>query len=125
MGSDGMVERKGDRSALRMRGHISRERRPRGGKGGWTGHRTALLITLSPLHVLLPEQAREAAGQLLRWKGDVDQDGSLLLKSVFVLTGTNAVSVGPRGPQLGSSVSTCGRKSQQRQWHISRVSFLL
>ncbi|XP_057164793.1 WD repeat- and FYVE domain-containing protein 4 isoform X4 [Ursus arctos] len=40
------------------------------------------------------EQAREAAGQLLRWKGDVDQDGSLLLKSVFVLTGTNAETLG-------------------------------
>ncbi|XP_025736364.1 WD repeat- and FYVE domain-containing protein 4 isoform X2 [Callorhinus ursinus] len=40
------------------------------------------------------EQAREAAGQLLRWKGDVDQDGYLLLKSVFVLTGTNSETLG-------------------------------
>ncbi|XP_049501299.1 WD repeat- and FYVE domain-containing protein 4 isoform X1 [Panthera uncia] len=40
------------------------------------------------------EQAREAAGQLLRWKGDVDQDGYLLLKSVYVLTGTNSETLG-------------------------------
>ncbi|XP_059025625.1 WD repeat- and FYVE domain-containing protein 4 isoform X3 [Mustela lutreola] len=40
------------------------------------------------------EQAREAAGQLLRWKGDVHQDGYLLLKSVFVLTGTNSETLG-------------------------------
>ncbi|EHB02925.1 Protein WDFY4 [Heterocephalus glaber] len=36
------------------------------------------------------EQARVAAGQLLRWRGDMDQDGHLLLKSVYVLTGTDA-----------------------------------
>uniref|UniRef100_A0A8C5NWV7 WD repeat and FYVE domain containing 4 n=1 Tax=Jaculus jaculus TaxID=51337 RepID=A0A8C5NWV7_JACJA len=36
------------------------------------------------------EQARAASGQLLRWKGDVDQDGYLLLKSVYVLTGTDS-----------------------------------
>ncbi|KAL1780563.1 WD repeat-and FYVE domain-containing protein 4 isoform X1 [Sigmodon hispidus] len=36
------------------------------------------------------EQARAAAGQLLRWKGDTDQDGYLLLKSVYVLTGTDS-----------------------------------
>ncbi|NIG60832.1 WD repeat- and FYVE domain-containing protein 4-like [Pontoporia blainvillei] len=38
------------------------------------------------------EQARVAAGQLLRWKGDADaaQDGYLLLKSVYVLTGTDS-----------------------------------
>ncbi|XP_072662463.1 WD repeat- and FYVE domain-containing protein 4 isoform X2 [Canis lupus baileyi] len=40
------------------------------------------------------EQAREAAWQLLRWKGNVDQDGYLLLKSVFVLTGTNSETLG-------------------------------
>uniref|UniRef100_A0A673T1B7 WDFY family member 4 n=1 Tax=Suricata suricatta TaxID=37032 RepID=A0A673T1B7_SURSU len=40
------------------------------------------------------EQARDAAGQLLRWKGDVDQDGYLLLKSVYVLTGTNSETLG-------------------------------
>ncbi|KFO33980.1 WD repeat- and FYVE domain-containing protein 4 [Fukomys damarensis] len=36
------------------------------------------------------EQARVAAGQLLRWRRDMDQDGYLLLKSVYVLTGTDA-----------------------------------
>ncbi|XP_060047361.1 WD repeat- and FYVE domain-containing protein 4 isoform X1 [Erinaceus europaeus] len=36
------------------------------------------------------EHAREAAGQLLRRKGDLDQDGYLLLKSVYVLTGTDS-----------------------------------
>ncbi|XP_036079371.1 WD repeat- and FYVE domain-containing protein 4 isoform X5 [Rousettus aegyptiacus] len=40
------------------------------------------------------EQARAAAGQLLRWKGDEDQDGYLLLKSVFVLTGTDSETLG-------------------------------
>ncbi|KAF6112259.1 WDFY family member 4 [Phyllostomus discolor] len=40
------------------------------------------------------EQARAAAGQLLRWKGDTDQDGYLLLKSVFVLTGTDSETLG-------------------------------
>ncbi|KAF6318075.1 WDFY family member 4 [Rhinolophus ferrumequinum] len=40
------------------------------------------------------EQARAAAGQLLRWKGDADQDGYLLLKSVFVLTGTDSETLG-------------------------------
>lgn len=46
------------------------------------------------------EQARAAVGQLLRWKGDMDQDGYLLLKSVYVLTGTDSVSsrLLPRGP---------------------------
>lgn len=33
---------------------------------------------------------------MLRWKGDMDQDGYLLLKSVLVLTGTDSVS--PRAP---------------------------
>ncbi|XP_004607454.2 WD repeat- and FYVE domain-containing protein 4 [Sorex araneus] len=36
------------------------------------------------------EQARVAAGKLLRWTGDVDQDGYLLLKSVYVLMGTDS-----------------------------------
>ncbi|PNI21917.1 WDFY4 isoform 3 [Pan troglodytes] len=40
------------------------------------------------------EQARLAAGQLLWWKGDVDQDGYLLLKSVYVLTGTDSETLG-------------------------------
>uniref|UniRef100_A0A8W4FHK6 WDFY family member 4 n=1 Tax=Sus scrofa TaxID=9823 RepID=A0A8W4FHK6_PIG len=40
------------------------------------------------------EQARVAAGQLLRWKGDADQDGYLLLKSVYVLTGTDSETLG-------------------------------
>ncbi|KAM5241310.1 WD repeat- and FYVE domain-containing protein 4 isoform 3-T5 [Hipposideros larvatus] len=40
------------------------------------------------------EQARAAAGQLLRLKGDADQDGYLLLKSVFVLTGTDSETLG-------------------------------
>ncbi|KAM9702573.1 WD repeat- and FYVE domain-containing protein 4 isoform 5-T5 [Dama dama] len=42
------------------------------------------------------EQARVAAGKLLRWKGDVDvdQDGYLLLKSVYVLTGTDSETLG-------------------------------
>ncbi|MEJ1276659.1 hypothetical protein NN561_007568 [Cricetulus griseus] len=40
------------------------------------------------------EQARAAAGQLLRWKGDMDQDGYLLLKSVYVLTGTDSETLG-------------------------------
>nr|XP_057154869.1 WD repeat- and FYVE domain-containing protein 4 isoform X3 [Pan paniscus] len=40
------------------------------------------------------EQARLAAGQLLWWKGDMDQDGYLLLKSVYVLTGTDSETLG-------------------------------
>ncbi|XP_074230467.1 WD repeat- and FYVE domain-containing protein 4 isoform X2 [Camelus bactrianus] len=40
------------------------------------------------------EQARVAAGQFLRWKGDADQDGYLLLKSVYVLTGTDSETLG-------------------------------
>ncbi|XP_021499136.2 WD repeat- and FYVE domain-containing protein 4 isoform X2 [Meriones unguiculatus] len=40
------------------------------------------------------EQARAAVGQLLRWKSDVDQDGYLLLKSVYVLTGTDLETLG-------------------------------
>ncbi|MBZ3885028.1 WD repeat- and FYVE domain-containing protein 4 [Sciurus carolinensis] len=40
------------------------------------------------------EQARVVAGQLLRWKGDVSQDGYLLLKSVYVLTGTDSETLG-------------------------------
>ncbi|XP_006897794.1 PREDICTED: WD repeat- and FYVE domain-containing protein 4-like [Elephantulus edwardii] len=36
------------------------------------------------------EQARSVAEQLLQWKGDSDQDGYLLLKSVCVLTGTDS-----------------------------------
>nr|XP_048277556.1 WD repeat- and FYVE domain-containing protein 4 isoform X1 [Myodes glareolus]XP_048277557.1 WD repeat- and FYVE domain-containing protein 4 isoform X1 [Myodes glareolus]XP_048277558.1 WD repeat- and FYVE domain-containing protein 4 isoform X1 [Myodes glareolus]XP_048277559.1 WD repeat- and FYVE domain-containing protein 4 isoform X1 [Myodes glareolus]XP_048277560.1 WD repeat- and FYVE domain-containing protein 4 isoform X1 [Myodes glareolus]XP_048277561.1 WD repeat- and FYVE domain-containi len=40
------------------------------------------------------EQARAAVGQLLRWKGDMDQDGYLLLKSVYVLTGTDSETLG-------------------------------
>ncbi|XP_057590853.1 WD repeat- and FYVE domain-containing protein 4 [Hippopotamus amphibius kiboko] len=42
------------------------------------------------------EQARVAAGQLLQWKGeaDADQDGYLLLKSVYVLTGTDSETLG-------------------------------
>uniref|UniRef100_A0A8C2SA26 Alfy-like armadillo-like repeat domain-containing protein n=1 Tax=Capra hircus TaxID=9925 RepID=A0A8C2SA26_CAPHI len=39
------------------------------------------------------EQARVAAGKLLRWKGDAD-DGYLLLKSVYVLTGTDSETLG-------------------------------
>ncbi|XP_013004069.1 WD repeat- and FYVE domain-containing protein 4 isoform X3 [Cavia porcellus] len=40
------------------------------------------------------EEARVAAGQLLRWRGDTDQDGHLLLKSVYVLTGTDEETLG-------------------------------
>ncbi|XP_042636598.1 WD repeat- and FYVE domain-containing protein 4 [Orycteropus afer afer] len=40
------------------------------------------------------EQARVMAGQLLRWKGDEDQGGYLLLKSVYVLTGTDSETLG-------------------------------
>ncbi|XP_076980769.1 WD repeat- and FYVE domain-containing protein 4 isoform X3 [Tamandua tetradactyla] len=40
------------------------------------------------------EQARVAAQQLLWWKGDVDQAGYLLLKSVYVLTGTDSETLG-------------------------------
>uniref|UniRef100_H0WV48 WDFY family member 4 n=1 Tax=Otolemur garnettii TaxID=30611 RepID=H0WV48_OTOGA len=40
------------------------------------------------------EKARVAAGQLLRWKGDMDQDGYLLLKSVYVLTGNDSETLG-------------------------------
>uniref|UniRef100_A0A8C9AXW4 Alfy-like armadillo-like repeat domain-containing protein n=1 Tax=Prolemur simus TaxID=1328070 RepID=A0A8C9AXW4_PROSS len=40
------------------------------------------------------EKARVAAWQLLSWKGDVDQDGYLLLKSVYVLTGTDSETLG-------------------------------
>uniref|UniRef100_A0A8C9P8F4 WD repeat- and FYVE domain-containing protein 4 n=1 Tax=Spermophilus dauricus TaxID=99837 RepID=A0A8C9P8F4_SPEDA len=40
------------------------------------------------------EQARIVAGQLLRCKGDVDRDGYLLLKSVYVLTGTDSETLG-------------------------------
>ncbi|XP_027627322.1 WD repeat- and FYVE domain-containing protein 4 [Tupaia chinensis] len=40
------------------------------------------------------EQARAAAEQLLRWKGAVDQDDFLLLKSVYVLTGTDSETLG-------------------------------
>ncbi|KAF7464798.1 Hypothetical predicted protein [Marmota monax] len=40
------------------------------------------------------EQARVVVGQLLRCKGDVDQDGYLLLKSVYVLTGTDSETLG-------------------------------
>lgn len=53
------------------------------------------LLTLSSS--LLSEQARAAAGQLLRWKRDAHQDGYLLLKSAFVLSGTDSVSAGSRG----------------------------
>lgn len=55
------------------------------------------------LPTLFPEQARVAAGQLLRWKGDADQDGYLLLKSVYVLTGTDSVSSRPHRPGLSAS----------------------
>lgn len=44
--------------------------------------------------IFFSEQARVAAGQLLRWKDDVGQDGYLLLKSAYVLTGTDSVSSG-------------------------------
>ena len=66
----------------------------------WPLH--ALLMTLSLLPTLLPEQARVAAGKLLQWKGDanVDQDGYLLLKSVYVLTGTDSVSSRPHWSRL-------------------------
>ncbi|XP_012889184.1 PREDICTED: WD repeat- and FYVE domain-containing protein 4 isoform X1 [Dipodomys ordii] len=40
------------------------------------------------------EQARTAVGQLLRWKGEADQDSYLLLKSAFVLTGTDSETLG-------------------------------
>ncbi|XP_050997771.1 WD repeat- and FYVE domain-containing protein 4 isoform X1 [Acomys russatus] len=40
------------------------------------------------------EQARAAAGQLLRWKSDTNQDRYLLLKSVYVLTGTDSETLG-------------------------------
>ncbi|KAL6059161.1 hypothetical protein STEG23_008068, partial [Scotinomys teguina] len=40
------------------------------------------------------EQARAAAGRLLRWRSDTDHDGYLLLKSVYVLTGTDSETLG-------------------------------
>ncbi|XP_076787562.1 WD repeat- and FYVE domain-containing protein 4 isoform X2 [Arvicanthis niloticus] len=40
------------------------------------------------------EQARAAAGKLLQWKSDIDHDRYLLLKSVFVLTGTDSETLG-------------------------------
>ncbi|XP_062943018.1 WD repeat- and FYVE domain-containing protein 4 [Cynocephalus volans] len=40
------------------------------------------------------EQARVAAEQLLQWKGDMNRDGYLLLKTVFVLTGTDSETLG-------------------------------
>ncbi|XP_006874681.1 PREDICTED: WD repeat- and FYVE domain-containing protein 4 [Chrysochloris asiatica] len=40
------------------------------------------------------EQARTMAGRLLQWKGDADQSGYLLLKSVYVLTGTDSKTLG-------------------------------
>ncbi|XP_006757192.1 PREDICTED: WD repeat- and FYVE domain-containing protein 4 [Myotis davidii] len=40
------------------------------------------------------EQARAAAGQLLRWKPDAQQDGYLLLKSAFLLSGTDSEALG-------------------------------
>ncbi|XP_075384037.1 WD repeat- and FYVE domain-containing protein 4 [Tenrec ecaudatus] len=40
------------------------------------------------------EQARVVTGKLLQWKGDMDQDGYLLLKSVYVLTGTDSETLG-------------------------------
>ena len=66
----------------------------------WPPH--GLLVTLSLLPTLLPEQAPVAAGKLLQWKGDADvhQEGHLLLKSVYVLTGTDAVSSRPHWPRL-------------------------
>lgn len=78
--------------------HISWGEEPSERAAGWAGHGIALLVTLSPLHVPLPEQARMAAGQLMQWKGDEDQDGYLLLKSVYVLTETDSVSSRPHGP---------------------------
>lgn len=52
-----------------------------------------LTISSSPL---LSEQARAAAGQLLRWKRDAHEAGYLLLKSAFLLSGTDSVSAGAR-----------------------------
>ncbi|XP_004716310.1 WD repeat- and FYVE domain-containing protein 4 [Echinops telfairi] len=40
------------------------------------------------------EQARAVTGKLLQWKGDMDQDDYLLLKSVYVLTGTDSETLG-------------------------------
>nr|KAF6294195.1 WDFY family member 4 [Pipistrellus kuhlii] len=40
------------------------------------------------------ELARAAAGQLLRWKRDTHQDGYLLLKAAFVLSGTDSEALG-------------------------------
>ncbi|XP_048195177.1 WD repeat- and FYVE domain-containing protein 4 [Perognathus longimembris pacificus] len=40
------------------------------------------------------EQARVAAGQLLRWKGEADQDRYLLLKATCLLTGTDMETLG-------------------------------
>lgn len=78
---------------------------PSGGEVGLASYCTALLVILSLLPTLFPEQARAAAGQLLRWKQDEDQDGYLLLKSVFVLTGTDLVSSRPNWPWPGHSSS--------------------
>lgn len=64
----------------------------------------------------LSEQARAAAGQLLRWKQDAHQDGYLLLKSAFVLSGTDSVSAGNRG--LASSPP--GRRPRLRAGCISQ-----
>ena len=55
----------------------------------------------------LAEQARAAAGQLLQWKSDADQDGNLLLKSVYVLTGTDSVSSRPR--RCSQVLLLCGK----------------
>lgn len=95
---------------------------PSGGEAGWASYCTALLVILSLLPTLFPEQARAAAGQLLRWKGDEDQDGYLLLKSVFVLTGTDSVSSRPNWPWPGHS--SCARGSPSTgQRDMSSVSF--
>lgn len=74
-----------------------------------------------------------AAGQLLWWKGDVDQDGHLLLKSVYVLTGTDSVSFRPSASALGTAhpgaeggLAQSGGMSQKgHSFHKTDLLFLL
>lgn len=102
----------GVQSLLQVLRHISR------GKDALDGGQVVRQAATMPnwWH-FLSEQARVVAGQLLRWKGDVDQDGYLLLKSVYVLTGTDSVSSRLLGP------SSVGRgKSGTGCWHIPGVS---
>lgn len=94
-------------------------------RASWEGRSLhCLLMTCSPLGALSSEQAREAAGQLLRWKGDVDQNGYLLLKSAYVLTGTNSVSSRLPRNAAWELLICVPRKAQQRAGvHLRSVFF--